>query len=79
MKILIADDHDLLRDSLGAILATDLSAELNYAANLADAMVHISRQKFDLVVLDYSMPGMDGYAGLARAVHKAGQTPVALM
>lgn len=45
----------------------------------ARAMAHMSRQQFDLIVLDYSMPGMDGYAGLARAVQKAGQTPVALM
>lgn len=34
MKILIADDHDLLRDSLGALLAGDSAAELTYASDL---------------------------------------------
>ncbi len=31
------------------------------------------------MMLRYSMPGMDGYAGLSRALSIAGETPVALM
>lgn len=79
MRILIADDHDLLRDSLGAILIGDLGAELVYASDLPGAVAHISEHSFDLILLDYSMPGMDGYAGLGKAIAAAGTTPVALM
>ena len=79
MNILIADDHDLLRDSLGAVLASDLRADLSYAGGLADALEMMRHARFDLVLLDYSMPGMDGYAGLARAVEAASGMPVALM
>lgn len=42
-------------------------------------MALINRQRFDLILLDYSMPGMDGYAGLSRAVQQADGIPVALM
>ena len=80
MKILIADDHDLLRDSLGAILVGDAGADVTYASDLPGALDQIGRgARFDLVLLDFSMPGMDGYAGLARAIAAAGSTPVALM
>lgn len=79
MKILIADDHDLLRDSLGALLAGDSAAELTYASDLWGALEKMQQMQFDLVLLDYSMPGMDGYAGLSRALSIAGETPVALM
>ncbi len=79
MHILIADDHDLLRDSLGAILSAEMAAELSFAGSLPEALDMIGRQRFDLVLLDYSMPGMDGYAGLSRAVQLAGGVPVALM
>ncbi len=80
MKILIADDHDLLRDSLGAMLLGEPGVEVTYASDLPGALDQIgSGLRFDLVLLDYSMPGMDGYAGLARAIAAAGTTPVALM
>lgn len=80
MKILIADDHDLLRDSLGAMLTRDAGAEVTYASDLPGALNHIGRGvHFDLVLLDFSMPGMDGYAGLGHAIAAAATTPVALM
>jgi two-component system nitrate/nitrite response regulator NarL len=79
MHILIADDHDLLRDSLGKLLIAEAGAEIWYAGDLAGALDLMTNRRFDLVLLDYSMPGMDGFAGLAQAVHLAEGRPVALM
>lgn len=79
MNILIADDHDLLRESLGAILTGQAGAIVAYASDLPEALDQLEDRSFDLVLLDYSMPGMDGYAGLERAIGRAGKTPVALM
>ena len=52
MKILIADDHDLLRDSLGAMLTRELSADVIYTSDLSGALVEVRQQRFDLVLLD---------------------------
>ena len=49
-----------------------MAAELSFAGSLPEALGMMARQQFDLVLLDYSMPGMDGYAGLSRAVQHGG-------
>ncbi len=79
MKILIADDHDLLRDTLGAMLSQEVGADVVYTSDLNGALMEVKRHRFDLVLLDYSMPGMNGYDGLSKAVEAAEGTPVALM
>lgn len=81
MRILLADDHDLVRDALGALLIKDdPSIELVTACDLDDAIAqHASASPFDVVILDLRMPGMDGLAGAERMVALAGDTPVILM
>ena len=69
MRILIADDHDLLRDTLVMFLQGDGEIEVMTAASFAAAEECIVREPtFDLVILDYNMPGMNGLAGLTRAM-----------
>lgn len=79
MRILIADDHEMLRDTLDLWFqkeGIDVSAAKDLSQALA--LIHAGTQ-FDLVLLDYGMPGMNGLAGL-KAVMDTGRTPrVALM
>lgn len=80
MKILIADDHDLLRDTLGSYLKAEGDFEVTLAADLETAIDRIGDMgPFDIVLLDFSMPGMNGFDGLTRALAKANGRPVALI
>lgn len=80
MRILIADDHDLLRDMLVMFLSNEGGFETRTAADLDEACHLIeSEAPFDLVLLDYNMPGMAGLVGLSRAIALPGSPHVALM
>ncbi|MEI6419131.1 MAG: response regulator transcription factor [Sphingomonadales bacterium] len=79
MKLLIADDHDLLRDVLGAYLAAENGMEAVLVADQPAALKAMAQDRFDLVLLDYAMPGMNGLTGLEQALAAAQGAPVALM
>ncbi|MBK1634805.1 response regulator transcription factor [Rhodovulum adriaticum] len=80
MKILIADDHDLLRDTLVAFLDAEPDIETASVGDLDAALSLIDGETaFDLVLLDFNMPGMNGLSGLDRALVHGGGQRVALM
>lgn len=80
MKILVADDHELVRDTLAAFLEKEDDIEVTTVPNLDDAIASIkSGFRYDLVLLDYAMPGMNGLEGLERAIEESIGRPVAVM
>jgi two-component system nitrate/nitrite response regulator NarL len=79
MKLLIADDHDLLRDVLGAYLAAEGGFHTQMVADLPAALAAMADNRFDMVLLDVNMPGMNGLAGLEQALAAGPGTPVALI
>lgn len=58
-RILVVDDERDACQNLSDIL-TDLGHEVVIAHNGADALRLIERQSFDVALLDFKMPGMDG-------------------
>lgn len=79
MDLLIADDHDLVRETLAAFLLAEGFSSVQTVASLDDALASLATTRFDLVLLDYAMPGMRGLAGLAEALVAAGGRPVAII
>lgn len=61
IKILLADDHSVIRNGIIKMLTANFpDAEYNEAANAAEVLQHIHETKYDLVILDISMPGRNG-------------------
>ncbi|WP_136442600.1 response regulator transcription factor [Pacificoceanicola onchidii] len=80
MRVLIADDHDLLRDTLIAFLGAEEGIELGSAASFDEAAQRIEEDEpYNLVLLDYKMPGMNGLEGLEAALAMKGGQRVALI
>lgn len=80
MRILVADDHDLVRDTIAAYLDGGDVDEVRTVATLEDAVAMAEESgSFDLVLLDYNMPGMKGLEGLdvMRAANRG--RPVAIL
>lgn len=80
MRVLIADDHELLRDTLVMFLQGQEDFQVETAGTFAEvaAMVR-SGTRYDLVLLDLNMPGMDGLGGLHSIMAMPGGPRVALM
>jgi len=69
MRVLIADDHELVRDTLAMFLDVEAGIETELAATYAEATQKMSDDgPFDLVLLDFNMPGMNGLEGLRAAI-----------
>ena len=62
MKVLLVDDHPLLRQAVRALLTElDAKPEVVEAGNCADALTLAEREtNLDLVLLDIHMPGLSG-------------------
>ena len=60
MKILIVDDHAIVRDGLTRLLASDGDHEVKPAASGREALILARSFKPDLVILDLNLPGLGG-------------------
>ena len=61
INILIADDHPFIRQGLKKVLETSKDMlVLDEAANGSEVLDKLRRRKFDIIILDISMPGESG-------------------
>lgn len=80
MRVLIADDHDLVREALASFLKGEGVVEVVTTPTLQDAVRAADETgSFDLVLLDYNMPGMNGLEGLRLMIAANDQRPVAIL
>jgi DNA-binding response OmpR family regulator len=78
--VLLVDDQPARLLACEAIL-TDLPVRCVRALSGEEALAQLLKQQFAVIVLDVSMPGMDGFetARLIRAHHRFQKTPILLV
>ncbi|SUZ30532.1 Transcriptional regulatory protein DegU [Roseibaca ekhonensis] len=80
MRLLIADDHELLRDTLRSFLQQQDGLEICTVGDLDGALELLDAgESYDLILLDYTMPGMNGLDGLRHLLDRPDTGPVALI
>lgn len=79
MRIILADDHHLVRDSLKQYLELlGPNVEILEGATLPEVLTHAG-EKVDLVVMDLQMPGMAGPRSIADVRAAFPATPVVVV
>jgi len=66
MRILIVDDHAIVRDGLSRLLAIDGDHEIKMAASGREALVTARSFRPALTILDLNLPGLGGLELLRR-------------
>jgi DNA-binding NarL/FixJ family response regulator len=81
MRVLLADDHDLVRDGIRAYLEARLPAIVVVTASDFQGALALAAvvPEIDLVMLDLRMPGMDGAAGVERMRAMLPEVPLAIL
>jgi two-component system, NarL family, invasion response regulator UvrY len=80
LKILIADDHALVRKGIRQLLAEEYAeAEFWETGTTSETLACLSRQGWDLMVLDIFMPGRGGLEVLHEAGRLQPQVPVLVL
>ncbi len=64
-RILLADDHTILRDGIRALLSAEADLEVvGEASNGAEVLAILDHTPADVVLMDVQMPVLDGFATL---------------
>jgi DNA-binding NarL/FixJ family response regulator len=80
MKILIADDHAVVREGLKQILSESSEMVVTAEASTGpEVLEEIGKDDFDLVVLDIAMPGRGGLDILKEIKNKKPRLPVLIL
>jgi two-component system, NarL family, invasion response regulator UvrY len=80
MRVLIADDHEVVRTGVKQILA-DAYGKVTFgdALNAADLLARIAKERWDLVLLDINMPGRSGLEALVELKKLRPKLPVLVL
>jgi DNA-binding NarL/FixJ family response regulator len=80
IRILIVDDHPVVRDGLRGMLAGEADFEVvGEAASGAEAVLLTERERPDVVLMDLQMPGVDGATATAEIAERFPGTRVLVL
>jgi DNA-binding NarL/FixJ family response regulator len=78
-RILIVDDHPLTREALSSLLRAHGFDVIGCASDGEEAIGAAARLRPDLILLDLSMPGLDGLSALPRLRDAAPESEVVVL
>lgn len=80
IRVLVADDHPLLRNGLRQILAQEPDLMVGAEAEDSDqTLEYVEREPWDIVILDITMPGRSGLDVLRDIRRKHSELPVLVL
>jgi DNA-binding NarL/FixJ family response regulator len=80
VRVLIADDHPVVRDGLKTMLSSDPEVKVVGEARDGDEALKLMHDvDWDVAVLDYSMPGKGGVDLLSQVKHDYPERPVLIL
>jgi len=80
IKVIIADDHPIVRAGLKQIIMENSEITVaGEASNGADLLAQVRRQDYDVILLDLTMPGMDGLDVLKQVKIEKPRIPVIIL
>ena len=80
IKVLIADDHSVVRSGIKQILSEESDMKVaGEARNSQEVIEKISKDKFDVLVLDITMPGKSGLEVLNDIKKIQPNTPILIL
>jgi two-component system invasion response regulator UvrY len=79
MKVLVVDDHVIVRSGVRNLLAVGVQAQVIEASNGREALHQLRAEKPDLVLLDLNLPGMGGLELLRRLLLEDRSTRIVVL
>jgi DNA-binding NarL/FixJ family response regulator len=79
IRILVADDHEIMRQGIVHVLGSLNGVEILQAQNGAEAVQIAANEKPDLIILDVSMPVLDGFSAAREIKNASPQTPIIIL
>jgi DNA-binding NarL/FixJ family response regulator len=79
LRIVIVDDHPLTREALASLLGSHGFDVVGTASDGEEAIQVVGRLQPELVLLDLSMPGLDGLSALPRLREAAPECEVVVL
>jgi two-component system response regulator DesR len=80
IRLLLADDQNLVRSALAALLSLEDDFEVVAEVGRGDEVVPaVKEHRPDVALLDIEMPGLDGLAAAAALAHEAPQCRVLIL
>jgi two-component system invasion response regulator UvrY len=75
-RILVVDDHTVVRAGVRKLLSEIPDADVSEVANGEDALERCATTEFDLVILDLNLPGLGGLELVKRLVRLRPRLPI---
>lgn len=80
IKILVADDHPLMRSGLNTVLNNEITFEvIGQASNGIEAYEKLQESQYDVVTLDVEMPEMSGIEVARKIIEEKIQTKIVFL